>query len=85
MFRQQSVRLQEVPLVRRCHSCRKLKFAIASQVLIHKPSGRPYCRWLCEGCGNKRGIRPTSEYLKNLQEMDKEDEAEAGLKVLAQV
>ena len=87
MFAKQSVRLQQVPLIRRCHSCRQLKFAISSQVLIHKPSGRPYCRWLCESCGHKRGLRPTPEYLKNLREMDMdtEDEAKVSLKVLAKV
>ena len=85
MFQYQPMRLQEVPLIRRCHSCHQLKFAISSQVLIHKSSGRPYCRWLCEDCGKSRGIYPTPEYLKNLREMDEEDETEVGLKVLAQV
>ena len=84
MFKQKSVRLQEVPLIRRCHSCHQLRFAIASQVLIHKSSGYPYRRWLCESCGHKRGIRPTSEYLKNLREMDAGNVAKVKLKVFAQ-
>ena len=85
MFKHQPVRLQTVPLIRRCHSCHQLKFAIASQVLIHKPSGRPYCRWLCKDCGKLRGIYPTQEFLKNLREMDEGDEVEVSLKILAQV
>ncbi|MGR3280132.1 hypothetical protein ACSYAD_34335 [Acaryochloris marina NIES-2412] len=85
MFAKKSVRLQEVPLIRRCFSCHQLKFAIASQVLIHKSSGRPYCRWICEDCGKLRGLHPTQEYLKNLREMDEGDEAEVSLKVFAQV
>ncbi|QUY45542.1 hypothetical protein [Acaryochloris marina] len=85
MFSKKSVRPLEVPLVRRCFSCHQLKFAIASQVLIHKSSGRPYCRWICESCGHKRGIRATPGYLKNLQTMDEGDQTEAGSKVLAQV
>lgn len=82
MFSKKSVRPLEVPLVRRCFSCHRLKFAIASQILIHKSSGRPYCRWLCEDCGKPRGHHPTREYLKNLQEMDEGDEAKPDLKVL---
>ncbi|MGR3280305.1 hypothetical protein ACSYAD_35220 [Acaryochloris marina NIES-2412] len=82
MFAKKSVRLQEVPLIRRCFSCHQLRFAIASQVLIHKSSGRPYCRWLCEDCGKPRGLHPTREYLKNLQEMDEEEETKTDLKVL---
>ncbi|KAI9129388.1 hypothetical protein [Acaryochloris sp. CCMEE 5410] len=85
MFAKKSVRLQEVPLVRRCHSCHQLKFAIASQALIHKSSGRPYCRWLCQDCGKPRGIYPTPEFLKNLREMDEGDEVESDLKVLVRI
>ncbi|QUY45788.1 hypothetical protein [Acaryochloris marina] len=82
MFSKKSVRPLEVPLVRRCFSCHQLKFAIASQVLIHKSSGYPYRRWLCEDCGQSRGLYPTQEYLKNLREMDAGDEAKVKLKVL---
>ena len=85
MFAKKSVRLQEVPLIRRCHSCRKLKFAIASQVLIHKSSGCSYRRWICEDCGESRGLHPTQEYLKNLRDMDAGNEAKVKLKVFAQV
>lgn len=85
MFVKQSVWLQEVPLIRRCHSCHQLRLAISSQVLIHKPSGRSYCRWLCEDCGKVRGLRPTPEYLKNLLGKDEEGPVEADLKILVRV
>lgn len=85
MFKKLSIQLQSVPTMHRCCSCHRLRFAIASQVLIHKSSGCCYRRWLCEDCGNERGIYPTREYWKNLQEMDGDDEVKGGLNFLVPV
>ncbi len=79
------MQLLQEPRLNRCWVCHEIRFAIASQVLIHRTSGYPYRRWLCKGCGNKRGIHPTPEYLKNFREMDEGDESEVSLKVLTRV
>lgn len=94
MFDKQTVQLLNEPLMHRCWVCHNLKFAIASQVLIHKTSGRSYYRWICKDCGKLRGLSPTPTYLRKRREMDegeevetepKEDKSETGAKVLAGV
>ena len=85
MIKEKSVRLLQVPHMNRCCCCQELRFAIASQAMIHKPSGKTHFRWICESCGYKRGIRPTPDYLRKKWEIDREDSAEIILKVLARV
>ena len=85
MFKKKTVRLLQVPSMKRCCGCRELRFAIASQTLIHKPSGKTHFRWICESCGHKLGLRPTPEYLKQKWAMDQGENAQIIVKVLAKV
>lgn len=84
MFKKLGFRLQSVPTMHRCCSCHRLKFAIASQILIHQSSGRPYFRWICEDCGKTRGIYPTREYWINFDQMDGEGGVKGVMKYLVQ-
>lgn len=74
MFHKKTVQLLNEPCMNRCWVCHNLKFAIASQVLIHKSSRYPYRRFICKDCGKRKGLSPTPEYLQNLREMDQEAE-----------
>lgn len=79
MFHKKTVQLLNEPCMNRCWVCHNLKFAIASQVLIHKSSGYPYRRFICKDCGKLRGLNPTLRYLTRLREMDEGEETEPGL------
>ncbi len=85
MLTQKSVRLLQMPCINRCCGCQELRFAIASQALVHQPSNKTYIRWICESCGHKRGLRPTPDYLRKKWEMDRGTGAEIIIKVLARV
>ncbi|MGR3278495.1 hypothetical protein ACSYAD_25710 [Acaryochloris marina NIES-2412] len=76
MFNKKAMQLLHEPHMDRCFVCHNLKFAIASQVLIHESSGYPYRRFICKDCGKRQGLTPTAEYLQNFREMDQEIEAE---------
>ena len=76
MFNKKAMQLLHEPHMDRCFVCHNLKFAIASQVLIHKSYGYPYRRFICKDCGKCRGLHPTAEYQQNFREMDQEVEAE---------
>lgn len=76
MFHKRAVQLLKEPCMNRCCVCNNLKFAIASQVLIHESSGYPYRRFICKDCGKRKGLSPTPAYLQNFREMDQEVEAE---------
>lgn len=76
MFNKKAMQLLHEPHMDRCFVCHNLKFAIASQVLIHESSGYPYRRYICKDCGKRKGLTPTAEYLQNFREMDQELEAE---------
>ncbi|MGR3277296.1 hypothetical protein ACSYAD_19535 [Acaryochloris marina NIES-2412] len=76
MFDKKAMQLLQEPLMNRCWVCHNLKFAIASQVLIHKSSRYPYRRFICKDCGKRQGLNPTAEYLQNFREMDRDLKAE---------
>jgi hypothetical protein len=63
MFVHKPARLLCQPCIKRCCGCGDLGFAVASQALVHQPSGQTRFRWICESCGKKRGLYPTAEYL----------------------
>lgn len=82
MLTKKSVRLLQVPSIQRCYCCGELRFAIASQALVHKPSGKTHFRWLCKSCGHQRGIRPTPGYLRKLRGLERGNELTVDFQVL---
>ena len=63
MLQKKPMRLLQVPSMQRCFLCRQYRFAIASQALIHQGTGKVHFRWICESCGRKHGLTPTSGFL----------------------